>query len=107
SPRRMGALRPSQAPHSCGSRRTVSSSSSATRGPRSPDTTSSTAGRGSSGGRTPPDEADVLVFNTCTIREKPDTKLAAYLGEAAARKRRQPDLVVAVGGGSGGGRGRG
>src|SRR6187402_904822 len=45
-----------------------------------------------------PDEADVLVFNTCTIREKPDTKLAAYLGEAAARKRRRPDLVVAVGG---------
>ena len=45
-----------------------------------------------------PGEADVLVFNTCTIREKPDTKLAAYLGEAAARKRRDPDLVVAVGG---------
>jgi tRNA-2-methylthio-N6-dimethylallyladenosine synthase len=50
-------------------------------------------------GETPSaDEADVLVFNTCTIREKPDTKLAAYLGEAAARKRRHPDLVVAVGG---------
>jgi tRNA-2-methylthio-N6-dimethylallyladenosine synthase len=45
-----------------------------------------------------PEDADVLVFNTCTIREKPDTKLAAYLGDAAARKRRQPDLVVAVGG---------
>jgi len=45
-----------------------------------------------------PEDADVLVFNTCTIREKPDTKLAAYLGEAAARKRRRPDLVVAVGG---------
>ena len=45
-----------------------------------------------------PADADVLVFNTCTIREKPDTKLAAYLGEAASRKRRQPDLVVAVGG---------
>ena len=44
------------------------------------------------------EEADVLVFNTCTIREKPDTKLAAYLGDAAARKRRDPDLVVAVGG---------
>ena len=44
------------------------------------------------------DDADVLVFNTCTIREKPDTKLAAYLGEAAARKRRRPDTVVAVGG---------
>jgi len=44
------------------------------------------------------EEADVLVFNTCTIREKPDTKLAAYLGDAGARKRRDPDLVVAVGG---------
>ncbi|HXG77079.1 MAG TPA: tRNA (N6-isopentenyl adenosine(37)-C2)-methylthiotransferase MiaB [Gaiellaceae bacterium] len=50
-------------------------------------------------GETPrPEEADVLVFNTCTIREKPDTRLAAYLGDAAARKREQPDLVVAVGG---------
>jgi tRNA-2-methylthio-N6-dimethylallyladenosine synthase len=44
------------------------------------------------------DDADVVVFNTCTIREKPDTRLAAYLGEAAARKRRNPELVIAVGG---------
>jgi tRNA-2-methylthio-N6-dimethylallyladenosine synthase len=44
------------------------------------------------------EDADVVVFNTCTIREKPDTKLAAYLGEAAARKRRDPDRVIAVGG---------
>ncbi len=43
-------------------------------------------------------DADVLVFNTCTIREKPDTRLAAYLGDAAARKRQDPELVVAVGG---------
>ncbi len=50
------------------------------------------------GEATAPESADVLVFNTCTIREKPDMKLAAYLGEAAAHKRRQPDLVVAVGG---------
>ncbi len=45
-----------------------------------------------------PEEADVVVFNTCTIREKPDTKLAAHLGDAAARKRRDPDRVIAVGG---------
>jgi tRNA-2-methylthio-N6-dimethylallyladenosine synthase len=45
-----------------------------------------------------PEAADVLVFNTCTIREKPDTRLAAYLGNAAAWKRERPDLVVAVGG---------
>src|SRR5579864_9091947 len=43
-------------------------------------------------------DADVVVFNTCTIREKPDSKLAAYLGEAAARKRRDPERVIAVGG---------
>ena len=37
------------------------------------------------GEATTPEDADVLVFNTCTIREKPDTKLAAYLGDAGAR----------------------
>jgi tRNA-2-methylthio-N6-dimethylallyladenosine synthase len=45
-----------------------------------------------------PDDADVIVFNTCTIREKPDTRLAAYLGNAGAWKRARPDLVIAVGG---------
>ena len=44
------------------------------------------------------EDADVLVFNTCTIREKPDTRLAAYLGDAGARKRVDPDVVIAVGG---------
>jgi tRNA-2-methylthio-N6-dimethylallyladenosine synthase len=44
------------------------------------------------------EDADVIVFNTCTIREKPDTRLAAHLGDAAALKRRRPDAVVAVGG---------
>jgi tRNA-2-methylthio-N6-dimethylallyladenosine synthase len=44
------------------------------------------------------DEADVIVFNTCTIREKPDTKFAAYMGNAAAQKRAQPDTIIAVGG---------
>ena len=45
-----------------------------------------------------PDEADVLVFNTCTIREKPDTRLAAHLGDAKMLKERDPERVVAVGG---------
>jgi tRNA-2-methylthio-N6-dimethylallyladenosine synthase len=44
------------------------------------------------------DDADVVVFNTCTIREKPDTKFAAYMGDAGARKRERPDMVIAVGG---------
>src|SRR3954468_4790671 len=52
-------------------------------------------GLGEAGSR---DEADVLVFNTCTIREKPDTKIAAYIGDAIAQKRRRPETVIAVGG---------
>ncbi len=43
-------------------------------------------------------EADVIVFNTCTIREKPDTKFAAHIAQAAALKRSDPDKVIAVGG---------
>jgi tRNA-2-methylthio-N6-dimethylallyladenosine synthase len=43
-------------------------------------------------------EADVLVFNTCTIREKPDTKFAAHLAQAAALKQHDPGKVIAVGG---------
>ena len=50
------------------------------------------------GETTDPDEADVLVFNTCTIREKPDQRFAAHMGNAARRKRERPDTVVAVGG---------
>jgi tRNA-2-methylthio-N6-dimethylallyladenosine synthase len=45
-----------------------------------------------------PEDADVLVFNTCTIREKPDQRLAAHLGNAKALKARDPERVVAVGG---------
>ena len=44
------------------------------------------------------DDADVLVFNTCTIREKPDRRFAAHLAQAAALKRHDPDKVIAVGG---------
>jgi tRNA-2-methylthio-N6-dimethylallyladenosine synthase len=45
-----------------------------------------------------PAEADVLVFNTCTIREKPDQRLAAHLGDAKMLKTRNPEAVIAVGG---------
>jgi tRNA-2-methylthio-N6-dimethylallyladenosine synthase len=44
------------------------------------------------------DEADVLVFNTCTIREKPDQRFAAHLAQARALKDRDPEKVIAVGG---------
>jgi tRNA-2-methylthio-N6-dimethylallyladenosine synthase len=44
------------------------------------------------------DEADVLVFNTCTIREKPDQRFAAHLGNARMLKLADPEKVIAVGG---------
>ena len=44
------------------------------------------------------EQADVIVFNTCTIREKPDTRFAAHMGNAAKLKRDRPGTVVAVGG---------
>jgi tRNA-2-methylthio-N6-dimethylallyladenosine synthase len=44
------------------------------------------------------EDADVLVFNTCTIREKPDAKFAAHLAQAAALKAHNPGKVIAVGG---------
>ncbi len=43
-------------------------------------------------------DADVLVFNTCTIREKPDQRLAAHLAQAKALKDSDPGRVIAVGG---------
>jgi len=43
-------------------------------------------------------DADVIVFNTCTIREKPDQRFAAHLAQARALKASDPDKVIAVGG---------
>jgi tRNA-2-methylthio-N6-dimethylallyladenosine synthase len=50
------------------------------------------------GEATSQDQADVIVLNTCTIREKPDTRFAAHMGNAAKLKRERPGTVVAVGG---------
>ena len=43
-------------------------------------------------------DADVIVFNTCTIREKPDQRFAAHLAQARALKAAAPEKVIAVGG---------
>ena len=44
------------------------------------------------------DQADVIVFNTCTVREKPDQRFAAHVAQATALKRADPERVIAVGG---------
>ncbi len=48
--------------------------------------------------RASPEDAGVLVFNTCSIREKADTRLAGHLGTAARLKRQDPAKVVVVAG---------
>ena len=45
-----------------------------------------------------PDDADVLLVNTCSIREKAQEKVFSELGRWKALKQDRPDLVIGVGG---------
>jgi tRNA-2-methylthio-N6-dimethylallyladenosine synthase len=42
--------------------------------------------------------ADLVVFNTCSVREKAEQKLRSEIGKLAPLKKRRPDLVLAVAG---------
>ena len=44
------------------------------------------------------DEADLILFNTCSIRESADNRFIAHLGEAKRLEGEDPDRVVGVGG---------
>jgi len=44
------------------------------------------------------DTADLIVLNTCTIRENADIKLYGYLGSLKRAKNERPSLRIAVGG---------
>ena len=43
-------------------------------------------------------EADLILFNTCSIRENADNRFTAHLGEAKRLKSEHPDRIVGVGG---------
>src|ERR1700719_2187478 len=43
-------------------------------------------------------DADVVVFNTCAVRENADNKLYGNLSHLAPRKRSDPGMQIAVGG---------
>lgn len=43
-------------------------------------------------------EADVVVLNTCSIREKAQEKVFSDLGRIREAKRDRPDMMIAVGG---------
>ena len=44
------------------------------------------------------DAADLILFNTCSIRESADNRFTAHLGEAKRLKGEDPDRIVGVGG---------
>ena len=43
-------------------------------------------------------QADLILFNTCSIRETADNRLVSHLGEARRLKREDPSRVIGVGG---------
>ena len=43
-------------------------------------------------------DADLILFNTCSIRESADSRFIAHLGEAKRLKSERPETVVGVGG---------
>jgi tRNA-2-methylthio-N6-dimethylallyladenosine synthase len=45
-----------------------------------------------------PDGADLILYNTCTIRDNAEQKVYSYLGKQAKRKQEQPDLTLVVAG---------
>ena len=45
-----------------------------------------------------PNEADLILYNTCTIRDNAEQKVYSYLGRQAKRKHQQPDLTLVVAG---------
>jgi len=45
-----------------------------------------------------PEEADVLLLNTCSIREKAQEKVFSQLGQWQKLKAKNPDLIIGVGG---------
>jgi len=45
-----------------------------------------------------PEDADVILFNTCSVREKAQEKVFSDLGRVKHLKRNNPDLVIGVGG---------
>ncbi len=44
------------------------------------------------------DEADLIIVNTCSIRDKAEQKAFSFLGRLAPLKKRHPELIVGMGG---------
>jgi len=44
------------------------------------------------------ENADLIIANTCTIREKAEQKAFSFLGRLASLKRKRPDIIIGIGG---------
>ncbi len=47
---------------------------------------------------TTPEDADIILFNTCSVREKAQEKVFSDLGRVRELKQKNPDLIIGVGG---------
>lgn len=45
-----------------------------------------------------PENADLILINTCSVRDKPEQKLYSMLGELSSLKKKNPKLLIGVGG---------
>ncbi|MGI5922093.1 MAG: tRNA (N6-isopentenyl adenosine(37)-C2)-methylthiotransferase MiaB, partial [Syntrophomonadaceae bacterium] len=45
-----------------------------------------------------PEQADLIIFNTCSVRHSAENKVFGKLGEIMRIKRTKPDLIIALGG---------
>ena len=44
------------------------------------------------------DQADLVVLNTCSVREKPENKVYSFLGTIRELKQQNPEMIIGVGG---------
>ncbi|HRM32286.1 MAG TPA: tRNA (N6-isopentenyl adenosine(37)-C2)-methylthiotransferase MiaB, partial [Acinetobacter johnsonii] len=45
-----------------------------------------------------PDNADIILFNTCSVREKAQEKVFSDLGRVRKLKEKNPNIIIGVGG---------
>ena len=55
---------------------------------------------------TQPDDADIILFNTCSVREKAQEKVFSDLGRVRPLKEKNPNVIIGVAGCVAHGRGR-
>lgn len=45
-----------------------------------------------------PEDAELILLNTCSVRQNPENKVYSFLGQVREQKKARPEVIVAVGG---------